>query len=594
MEQMLQRTYQSLGQKPAAALPLSLAGRRSAAAADPQPALGVISPESSEHSYGLSAIDDALSFTEAPVVKFLQDTLVEECEGQLPRSLNGSAARFSLSPIQHLIPDGRSLRCILETTERYWTIWPLGMNEVPGEKPCFPCTVPDALSFVEESLRSGTRGAVAKCLVWLTICIQQLPKDFEETTARLPLRPCDLISHYLNVVDSLTLSNAPPACDLECIEALVLQYKVFVNMGRPQRAWKCTRSALDSALLLGLHRATGDDYDSRRKSRLWTAIWQHDRHLAVFLGLPYTVPEQYIRPPGPSNAGEVPAEQLFFHHLNIICGLIVDRDQLHQQSSFSATARIVEEMDKLEKLIPEGWAKSSMDDRSIPLGVSFWRQVAILFFHCVNQQVHLPYVKAAAEDKRHEYSRCAAIQSAEFTMRTYHGVRAMMGVPVICELLDFFAVSACLVLATDLSLGMTPRSPDEEDRIWGLISQFIQDMRHVASLLDCAVIEQSVEIMEYIYAAHHGTYTGPDNFEATIPFFGRMQIRSPKKAAISAVDAPTCGDSSIGHGAIEINTNAFNFRLPADFQSPYELGDDWTVDLNFDGNYDWNGIFEFK
>ncbi|KAH7304805.1 hypothetical protein B0I35DRAFT_454645 [Stachybotrys elegans] len=517
--------------------------------------LRTLTPSTNSPGYATQGSDTHMAsdhetgvFVNAPLVQFLRDGLTAQLPDlatQPSRQLIGLPS--PANPILHLIPTETCLRRIFQSTHRFWSIWPLASVPIQAPETGFPQSVEDAIRFVGVSLSSGSSGVVAKCLAWLCLCIQQLPKDFEEVEARLPLRAKDLISSYLERIDSIVVSLSPPASDTDCIEAMVLQYKLFVNMGRPQRAWKCTRNALDNALLLGLHRSEGTS--STRRSYLWTTLWHQDRHLALFLGLPYTVPEQHIMLA--NGNGEATPDKKVLHQLNMICGYIIDRDQSHHRDSgYSSTARIVEEMEILEDMIPKDWATSDLEDGSTPLGVPFWRRATVLLFHLANQHVHLPFAATAIDDKKHAYSRYMVLKSAENILQAHEGIRAYGGVPIICDFLDFCAFNAALLLAVSLMSENSQRSSDEAERLWGMVTKFTAQMRQTADVLECSVAAQSAQVLEHIFAAYNGQYEGPERYKVTIPFFGH-------------------------------------------FQTAEELGADWCLDTSFFNTYNWNETFEF-
>ncbi|KAM5354707.1 hypothetical protein ACJ41O_001354 [Fusarium nematophilum] len=521
--------------------------------------------------------DGADAFDEAPLLQYLRGTL--STQSRLP-ARPASQPRKGVLPagsINYLIPDSSTLVSILQYTQHFWSIWPLASLFATTEESFgFPTDVPSAVSFIDESLRSADPGIVAKCLSWFCICLQELPKDFENTT-RLPLRARDLIYYYLDVVDGLFQRNSQPVCNLNFIQALLLQYELFIFMGRPCRAWKCIRTGLDNAMLLGLHRPG----QSRQRNEIWSMLWQQDRHLSLFLGLPYAVSESYIEPVADES---LPLEKRILHRITIICGHIIDRDQLQKEASYSTTMRIAEEVDQLRDMIPKKWWTPGDSGASIPFGLAFWRRALILFFHTTNNLLHLPYVAMAVPDKRYEYSRATALESAEGMVVAYQNIRALGDVPMSCDFLDFVAFSAAAILAADLVSQISHQLIEE--RRWSLVTSLAGGMRKTAEVLDCPVAEQSAEVLEYLHAAQHGAYTGPEHYEVTIPYFGRMRIRRPKAQdqQPTQVDMPP--------SLVELESNVFGFRLPGEFQTMNELGEDWTgLDLDF--SYDWQGVFEF-
>ena len=175
-----------------------------------------------------------------------------------------------------------------------------------------------------------------------------------------------------------------------------------------------------------------------------------------------------------------------------------------------------------------------------------------------------------------------------------------------CDFLDFLAFNAAAVLAADL---LSTREEDarhrrdeaEECRLWTLIMDLAGGMRRLADVLDCAAAEQSAEALEHLYAARRGRYAGPGDYEVRIPYFGRMRISV-------AGNRQQTGDGGDGGGGnddgsdvccfknvVEMESNAFGFRVPNVYQTEAEMTVDWTAGFGVDlDGYDWQGVFEFE
>ncbi|KAM0417381.1 hypothetical protein ACHAPT_012615 [Fusarium lateritium] len=509
----------------------------------------------------------------APLMKNLRETLPTQPSFQTklrlrPKPPFGYANR---SPI----PSSVVLAGIFRYTQQFWGTWPLAFIATDTGERCFPDSVQMALNFVEQSLRSSNVGVVAKCLVWLSLCFQELPKDFNEDTPSE--RASEFIACYLEEVEILLQANSSPVCNLDFIEALAVQYELFIFMGRPCSAWKSTRTALNNAMILGLHGFP----QTRRKKEIWDALWVQDRHLSLFLGLPYAVPEHFIHF-DPADQGDA-LESRILRQVAIISGHITDRNSHQLESSYSNTVRITEEMDQLRDMIPIEWWTPGNTDTTGAFHLDFMRRAIILFYFTTNKLLHLPYVRMAARDKRYNYSQTTAFESAEGMVRAYLTMRALGTKPMSCDFVDFMAFSGAAILAADLISKSSPRSAEEEERLWSLIRELARSMRAMASVLDCAVATQSAEVLENLHAARHGNYFGPENFEVTIPYFGRMRIKR--------VEMPP---PALPQNVIEFETNVFNMQLPTDLQPSCELTENWESGWNFDYAYEWQDVFNFE
>ncbi|KAH8647701.1 hypothetical protein BX600DRAFT_389419 [Xylariales sp. PMI_506] len=559
----------------------------------------VSSPAFTDESSPATVVGESGSIDDAPLLRFLQDNLAAQ-PSQRAGPVSSRVPGVAINRLRHIIPDPECLLCILQSTQRFWSLWPLAAATSEEGRRLFPSTVSAARTFISESLRLPDPAVAAKGLVWLALCIQQLPRNFEETSARLPQTPSELVVTYLSEARDLVSSER--VGNLDCIEALILMYKCFVNMGRPQSAWRCTRQALDMATLMGLHR----ERSTGHRRLLWTLIWQQDRHLSLFLGLPHAVPEVLIDDLEGSYIQE-PYSRILYQ-INVICGHVIERDQSKQPPPYSVTMRLAEEMEALKQTIPpQLWALGEMDSATTLLGLSFWRRATIFFYFQTELYVHMPYFQKAATDKKCLYSRSAALEAAEGMLQTYQRMRTYEGVPIICDFLDFSTFSAAVILAVDLISSRKPgvsgigeRSPAEEQRIWTAVLQLARAMRETAQALDCLVATQSAEVLEHLHAARHGLYTGPEHYDVTIPYFGQIHISRPKARMQEAASERAASLGQLGahshslqNSVVEFNSNAFNFRAPVEYPTAYELGEDWVFGLDMDLSYDWNAVFDF-
>jgi hypothetical protein len=82
---------------------------------------------------------------------------------------------------------------------------------------------------------------------------------------------------------------------------------------------------------------------------------------------------------------------------------------------------------------------------------------------------------------------------------------------------------------------------------------------------------------------YQGTYSGPETFEAVIPYFGKVRIRHVKNSLPSNPAQP----DSPGNSSTAPYLNFLEFSIDA------ELGVDWTSVLDANtSTYDWNCVFD--
>lgn len=582
----------------------------------PVAALGA---QSSEHEQGIGANQDA-ALDEAPLIQYLRHSLATQVDTSI-RSDDPSRQPCVENPIigpterriRGLIPVNSTLVRILDLSHKFWDVWPLHSardfhsQNIHG----LPTSVGDAVRFIDDSLRSSSPSILAKCLAWFCLCLQQLPPAYTTTSEFcLPMPKADLMDKCLDELDVAVFqrNSSRLGCDIDLLEVYILQAELFVNMGRPCRAWKSVRQGVDNAMLLGLHRPQQtiifhtlhrhEQKDARSKS-IWSTLWQLDRQLSMFLGLPYTVPRELIPHDDGDDQASPLLEQQIMRCLASVCGQIVDRDQRqqqrrHKESSYTDTISIMERMEHVRNLIPKEWYNFERENQPrVTPALAFSRMSLLLNFHLTNKLLHLPYVLLAAHDRKYEHSRFLALESAEAMVQTYLRLRDLIQDNFTCDFLDFLAFSGGVVLAADLSKRGQEKTQDDE-RIWELLGRLSSSLGRTAEELGCSVAIQAAEVLKNLYIISKGGYNGPDCYEMMIPYFGIMRIRAPKRPGqiVQCGDWRTVSLSSdpnmVDFNMVDFSTDMFSFRFPSELQTAEELGQDWE-DLVANPMYDSNG-----
>ncbi|OBS23984.1 hypothetical protein FPOA_04532 [Fusarium poae] len=437
-------------------------------------------------------------------------------------------------------------------------LWPFGIIHNDPEEHGVFCNHDK----IFDALRSRDVGLVSKCLAWICLLLSQLPRDFKDVETGLPLYPEDFIDRILTQVSILYLADCTPACSIDSIEALVLQYELFIAIGRPSKAWKCVRAGIENALLLGLH---------LRQNLVWDALWIRDRQISLIIGLPYGTPNSDI---------DTTAVLEPLRKIGLVSGLISDRDRLRQDTPFSIMTSIVDEMKELKIMIPDEWAETDLNLAFSPIGHAIMR----LYKHTLNIMIHLPYSQFASYDKQFEYTRIEVLESAEGAIRAHRDIRSLQDRFQRCDLFDFLAFNAAVMLIADLAAKETPRTMEEEERIWTVITDFVNMLRKTGEVLENATADQAADVLEILHAAYKGRYRGQlYPYQVTIPYFGRISVSrqaGESEAAKTTVE-------------IEIESSVYTFRVPPNEKlTKNELTDDWTkIDLY--GSYGWRGIYTF-
>jgi hypothetical protein len=240
---------------------------------------------------------------------------------------------------------------------------------------------------------------------------------------------------------------------------------------------------------------------------------------------------------------------------------------------------MVEEIRQLKVLIPD-----ERNDSVFAQPITY--AILRLFKHTLNTMIHLPYSQFAASDKQFEYTRVEVLESAEGAIRAHQDMRDMQDTPTKCHLYDFLAFNAAVILITDLAAKETPRSIEEEERIWTVITELVSRLRKTSELLESETAEQAAEVLENLHRACKGIYRG-HKFHMQIPLLGKIQINRATEQH-EDVEASTT--------TVLLETNTYTFRVPDEHLTEKELADDWSAQatLEYEFNYGWRGVFSIR
>ncbi|SPJ82273.1 uncharacterized protein FTOL_09678 [Fusarium torulosum] len=523
------------------------------------------------------------------------------CRKKNPKTQNrpdSSDSELS-SAVDDILPNRPTLLKILRYTAQFWPTWPLTTKNSPqatiprGIPPHvstdddvgFPESIESALSFIDLSVRSVDFGVVSRCMVWLCLCYHQLPKDFTDAETNIPFCSEDQINRYLLRVETFYQVRSAPVCNLSFVEALAIRSELFLAMGRPSKAWHSTRAAIDSAILLRIHLQRR----SNREREVWETLWQQDRRISLFLGLPYSVPEHLTR--DFTMGRHKTLEERNLQKLAIISGHISERDMLGELTPYSATERLIEEMEELEVMIPSEWGTKSDFESASSFAKAFLHSTIKLSYFVTKQMVHLPFAQLPDEDERKKDNKIAGFAAAEGAIVTYQNMRSSQIIPSKNEFLDFQGFSAALILCSDLILETSSsRSFKEHQQRWKAVMDLTKTMGRTSEMLDCTVAKQATDVLENFEAACNGSSTFSEPYEVTIPYFGEMKIFPVAPGALHYV--PQWLGSENDKLYIELATNVFEYRCSNECLTEPEMLEDWSADFQFDFTWYWTARYE--
>ncbi|KAK3670261.1 hypothetical protein LTR78_009815 [Recurvomyces mirabilis] len=554
--------------------------------------------------------DNRTGFQDAPLLALIAEgNLTERLQPESPES--SDTEQQSIGDVVHL-PQGLMLQdedlvTLLAATEQFWPIWP------PWQYGTLPPTMRTlqtggvifAACFLSQMARSSSHCIAAKALLWLSLCVQQAPMTLQLT--RCLLLQEALLASYMRTAESLLASASGKGETLHGIEARLIQQKLYMNMGRPRRAWLSLRRAADEAMLLRLHRSPeqinggGGGGERHREVAIWTEIWHLETNFALILGLPNTVPGFTS-----STSYESPL-CMFQHRLGGLAASVVARNQSAQPSYF-ATVELGHELEQCRGLMPDIWWNElpQLDQSFVQV---FARQATKIQYFLIVKLLHLPFMLSANDG--HKYSRTSAAAASRGLIAAYLGLRSCdEGQFTVCESLEFQAFSAGVTLLIRLISNASLRAGSEDVNVrddWALIEALTTALRRTANLMRCRVASQAAEVLGLLTQAAQCTYTGPDRYNVVLPYFGKITITRSRSQSMTHPNGrgeyyqqqqqqqppqpppPPPPSSSI----VSISANLSNFgHFPGSPEG--ELGGDWTSMAGIDMNFDWMQTFTFE
>ncbi len=504
-----------------------------------------------------------------------------------------------------LFPSQQRLDLILDASRSWWGSWQTMFPGIFGPKPRSSIH-----EFFAECRSSGSVQRISKALLCIAIGLQETSVVLDAKSAQ------DYTEQYLNIIDDLVLSKDDLAGTIDGIECMVLQAKHDSNNGRVRRAWVTFRRAIAFAQLQGLHLRSKDRSreDSIRRESLWKSLYQSDRFLSLLLGLPYCVSEMQLSSTGDNDTVSHGADMgsngaAFFLRLSNIAGHVIDRN--HEASSNNALAVTVkiegELIDLASTMTADWWAL----DSPLPEGISdqlYSRCLPRFWYHQIRTLLHLPFMLKATTDRRYEYNKIAALESARGMLGLYQFIRPAAGfASLICKVVDFQAFTAAKILVLNmLGLSQTSSKDDtkEADADRSLVSTTTEILQKSSLETGGGVATQAARALEIF--GNDGSFQGASKI--AVPYFGTVSFgpgrsfangrrSNANQAAQQPFQMPTPSEDSLSYSPQDQWYVDDNFAsMPSDFnfgpylQQPQDLdtGESDFANMNIDIDQDWS------
>ncbi|KAM0247910.1 hypothetical protein ACHAQJ_009657 [Trichoderma viride] len=454
-----------------------------------------------------------------------------------------------------------------------------------------------------ESVSPSHPTVIARALMVIVICLQQLPRSIDMTRFRLP-SPRNEHMEYLtaNIISLVTSDDEIIATD-EGLECLLLISIYFVNSGRPRRAWLNNRRALAVAQLMDLHRAPVDDREEETNiAGVWPHIIHHDRHLSQILGFPCGV----VDAQGPfvlndlkfmQHLGESQQDMLYVTQLDRIAAVLIERDQRPPALAVPITMSIDSALENLAKTMPHSWwhpfdRLSGTQEEA--MSMLYGRYNVQLWHHHLNMSNHLPFMLDVTDERRSEYSRIQCLRAARELIKVYLPLRTTFGM-FSCCMTNFQAFAAAVALIFNMFL-QTPAAELEilsgqRDGDWGLITDVINVLDAAIERFEDRVALQARDVLKLLQAIENDPKSlKGDRFHFTIPYFGVISIARKMPAGepsdmTGMQNSDNAGDQATAPLGAESSLNySPAFMTTIDFMGPNtavdidELMQQWLVE----------------
>ncbi|KAH8819331.1 hypothetical protein F5884DRAFT_864887, partial [Xylogone sp. PMI_703] len=294
---------------------------------------------------------------------------------------------------------------------------------------------------------------LARKLLQLALCIQQLDPSFDRTALCLEVSPHDAMKKWFNIATSMVTCHDELLDSLEGLECLIYEGVYLVNAGNLRRALVCLRRASTLAQFMGLHRkasyrpikqhdpATQISYDVS-----WVHIAYLERYLSLLLGMPTSITRTRFGSEE-KDAGETYSEWLEKVQIDI-CELIIERN-MGDDDGFTATQMIDQQLNKVASSIPAKWwmpidLNNVMDGNDIMLKV-ISMQMQIVHYNLLTI-LHLPFVLRNSPDHHFDYNKTTCTYASREVLSRFITFRSIVRIVFCCRIVDFCAFTAAMTL----------------------------------------------------------------------------------------------------------------------------------------------------
>lgn len=453
-----------------------------------------------------------------------------------------------------LLPSQRDCNLICEGSSSW-----LLVHAIFQHSPEFGKSYLDPMSsqpfFDLSAISKGNVTLIARTLLFLTVCLQQMPADFDSNKLQLTSVSGSIDAHvekYLATVSALLTSDDEIISSIEGLECLILQGLYHTNAGNLRRSWLTFRRALNVGQLMGIHKAEHSNSISGGRM-MWYQIVRADRFLALLLGLPCGSSEDTFEPHENFQNPEINKDLLFLRKLSTLAGRIITRNQVEFAHAFASTQAIDEQLDSLANEMPKSWwevPETYSTDRHAA-AIEFDRIMMQIWYYQLEALLHLPFMLKAATERRYNYSQFVCLKASREMIWRYLSLRQANISSFCCKAIDFAAFTATVTVLLSLlepiqgGEGQDALSQRVSDK--ALVKTIQESMEELAANSKDVVATQSAEVIKVLLRVNSSCALANGNLRLTIPYFGTINIAPTRTSDQAAKDivlaCPGLGDS---------------------------------------------------
>ncbi|KAM7219127.1 hypothetical protein V8F06_005565 [Rhypophila decipiens] len=299
---------------------------------------------------------------------------------------------------------------------------------------------------------------IVRQMLLLAIGFRYIHPASHQSLARLPDWPGDAMRRMGDAAIALLETRDSMMETPEGLECLLLASSLHADSGNLRSAWSTTRRAMLLAQLLSLNRQprvsvrslqSGNTLDP---SLLWYRVVFFDRFFSLALGLPQGSTDNPMTEGNLLSGHESPLWSLQRKHC-VIAGRILQRNESSSLlKSLDETTAIDHELQLVAQSMPARWwlvpnLASIADDWE--LYQATLRLTEQVFHGILLTQLHLPLMLQPTSPSCLEsqgLSLLACVNASRDLLHRYMALRNFSDVSYCCHSMDFFAVTASVIL----------------------------------------------------------------------------------------------------------------------------------------------------